>query len=233
MAVIPWSWSSLEAYETCPKKFYEEKIAKTVPPDTDSEYLVWGNEVHAALDKGVSEGIPLPGRTAIYQKYADRFRAAPGVKYTEQKLAVTIDGKPCGFWDAKAWNRGIDDIVIINGSKAFSGDYKTGKEKKHSGQLELSAVRVFAHNPKVEQTSTAFIWLQTGNITKATFVREQVPTILDSYKGRVAKIEWSAEHNIWPAKPSGLCKRSKKPGSTYMGCQVANCPHSEIYKRPA
>lgn len=229
--VIPWTWSMLESYETCPKQFYEEKIAKSVPPDTDSTYLVWGNEVHKAFELTIGQGVPFPERMKQWEHIAYRCRDMEGDKYVENKLAVNSQLQTCGFWDKDAWNRGLDDFIVIKGSKALTIDWKTGKTKQASGQLETSAARIMAKFSEVKEVHTAFAWLPAGTWTRATFVRDNYNQIWESYYPRIEKMLWSIQHNIWPAKPSGLCSKSKKPGSTYMGCRVTNCPHSENYKK--
>lgn len=230
-SVIPWSWSSLEAYETCPKQFYETRIAKSIP-FVETEAILWGNEVHKAFETKIRDDAPWPERmSAKWHAIALSMRSAPGDKFVEKELAVNTQLKICGYWDDDAWNRGKDDLVIVNGSKALTVDWKTGKEKKYSGQLEVSAARIMAKFPEVQTVLSAFAWLATGKWTRATFVRDNYNKIWESYYERVAKMLWSEANNVWPAKPSGLCKRSKKPGSTYPGCPVTNCPHSENYKK--
>lgn len=231
-SVIPWSWSTLDSYETCPKLFYEEKIAKTIP-FKETQEIIWGNEVHKAFEQTIRDDAPWPARMSeAWHNIALKFKAAPGDKYVERELGVTAELKPTGFWDADAWNRGKDDITIINGAKAFTGDWKTGKEKKYSGQLEVSALRIMAHHPEVKEVDSAFAWLATGKWTRAKFHRDNYNRMWESYFDRIAKMLWSEQHNIWPAKPSGLCRKSMKPGSTWMGCQVTNCIHSSNYKKP-
>ena len=233
MSVIPWSYSTYEAYHTCPRAFYEIKIAKNYVEDKNKSYLLWGNAVHNALEKRVGEGLSLPENMQQWEPLAVSLVAAPGDKYCELQTAVTAALQPTGFWDADAWSRGKEDIVIVNGSRGLSIDYKTGKRKTDTQQLKASAGRVFAMFPAVEVLTTAYAWLGDSAVKwdKAQYTRADIPKIWDEFRPRVAEMEWSVEHNAWPAKPSGLCKKSRKPGSTYGGCIVASCPHSEYYKR--
>lgn len=229
--VLPWSWSNLEAYITCPKRYYEVKIAKSVK-EPEGDHLVWGGEVHKAFELAVGEARPMPDRMKQWQPLANSLRLAPGDKYCELKTAVDYDLEPCDFFDNdNCWNRGVEDLLIINGPVAVDIDYKTGKQKKYSRQLELSAARVFATFPEVKVVNTAYAWLATGKWTRAQFKREQLGELWSGFYQDIENMLWSEQNNVWPAKPSGLCKRSKKPGSTYMGCPVTNCPHSENYKR--
>lgn len=230
-SVIPWSWSTLQAYETCPKQYYEKYIAKSYK-EPDSVHLVWGNEVHKAFETAVTYAQPLPNNMTQWNNIARILTNAPGTKYCEMKTAVNAEFLPTDFFGADCWNRGVDDLLIINGEKGATFDYKTGKEQKGSDQLALSAARAFAKFPQLKTLHAAYIWLQTGAFSKAIYTREDVPDIWERLIPRVQKMMWSEQHNVWPPKPSGLCQRSKKPGSTYMGCPVTNCPHSASYKKP-
>lgn len=231
MKAIPWSHSSLQAFENCPRAFYEIKVAKNFIEDWSAPHLLWGNKVHKALELRVGFGTPLPENMQAYERLAFTLANAPGHKFVEHETAITIDGAPANYWnDPTCWHRGKDDIKIINETKALVGDYKTGKETDDEEQLKLAAVRVFANHDKVEIVKAAYFFLQTGTVKKHIYVRDNIPDVLEKYKTKVSAMEWAEKHNAWPAKPSGLCRKSKKPGSTYGGCIVATCPFSEHYK---
>lgn len=215
-SVVPWSWSSYNAYETCPRRFYEVKVAKAFVEEESTEML-WGNEVHKALENKIKDGTPLPANMAVYNRYADQIARATGEKHAELQLAVTIDLEPTAFDAPDAWARGIGDIVIINGRKAFAGDYKTGKVKPKSQQLDLMAVLTLANFPQVEELATTFLWLQFGKLTNGQYVRADAEQIWDRFRQGVREMEWSERNNTWPAKPSGLCRN---------WCPVISCPHN-------
>ncbi len=229
-SVLPFSWSALEAYNTCPKQYYELKIARNFQ-EIPHESSLWGTEVHEALELLVTEQKPLEPRYSQYTPLMTQLLAAPGEKYAELELAVDQNLEICEFDSPEAWTRGIDDLVIVNGPKALSIDYKTGKKKPFSRQLELSACRLFTKFPDVTHISTAFAWLATKEWTRASYTRDQLPYLWEGFYEGVSQMLWSEENNVWPAKPSGLCKKSKRPGSTYAGCPVATCPQSEFYRR--
>jgi hypothetical protein len=227
--ILPWTWSDYEAYHTCPKAFYELKFRrefKEIPHESNQ----WGDEVHKALEANVKEGVPLTERFIQYVPLMQKLNAAPGEKLPELRLAVDDQLQPIDYKDPNAWNRGKSDLAIINGDKALSIDYKTGKKKAFSRQLELDACRIFVNYPQVQVVHTAFAWLQTNEWTRAFYKREQLHILWEGFYEGVSQMLWSHENNVWPAKPSGLCKKSKRPGSTYAGCPVANCPHSQYYR---
>jgi hypothetical protein len=229
-SVIPWSWSTLEAYQTCPRAFYETKIAKNFKYP-DNEQLIWGNEVHTALELRVGQAVPLPNNMLMYEPMATKLANAPGKIYCELETAVNSSLESCGFWDEDCWNRGYEDYVCVNGNKALTLDYKTGKVKPRSRQLDLSAMRIFAMFPEVDVVHSAFAYLQFNKWVRGTFYRKDYNDTWASFYPLISDMIWSEENNAWPAKPSGLCKRSRRAGSSYMGCPVATCPHSEYYRK--
>lgn len=229
-SVLPWSWTTLNDYRTCPKRYYEVRIAKSVR-EPDSHHLLWGKEVHSAFELGVSRNIPMPPNMVTMEPVRKALHNAPGDKLVEVRTAVNSQLEPCEFFASDCWNRGVDDLLIINGPKALSIDYKTGKPIKNTQQLSLSAARAFAKYPQLVEINTAYYWTQTNTWTRAKYVRDDVTGIWEEVHEDIQQMLWSEKNNAWPARPSGLCKKSKKPGSTYMGCPVTNCPHSENYKR--
>lgn len=216
-SVIPWSYSSWDSYVNgCPRKFYEIKIAKNFD-DPPNESTIWGNEVHAALEIRAKTNAPLPDNMQRFQKLADRVIYAPGETYAELEVAVTIDLQPTGFWDNDAYARGKLDLVKRNGTVALVNDWKTGKRKNNSLQLDLAAVLTFAKFPEVERITSLFTWFQEPTKPSSNkFTREQMPEIMAQFKQGVDDMQWSEQNNVWPEKPSGLCNG---------WCPVRTCKH--------
>ncbi len=213
---IPWSFSSWSAYQTCPRQFYELKVAKNFP-FIETEAIKWGNVVHKAMEDYITDGAELPQAVKRFKPLVDRIVDKPGDTYAELALACTIDLKPTGFWDADAWCRGKGDILKVSGRYAFNGDWKTGKVKPNSLQLDLMAVLTFAKFPAVEECGTAFLWLQQpSKPTIAKHIREDIPILLEQFEQGLADMEWSFKNNAWPEKPSGLCRG---------WCPVKTCKH--------
>jgi hypothetical protein len=224
MALYPWSWSKVNSYLTCPRQHYELDIAKRWPKDSDASYLLWGNEVHKALELELMEGKPLEGRFSFLQPLATELAAIPGDHYGEQKLAVDIELKPVEYNSEYAYARCIIDRLIILDKHADTLDYKTGKRKSGSRQLALCTAITMANFPDVEVSDTAYIWTQGGKPTRERFTRADLPKIWDGFRLNISEMEWSYANNAWPANPSGLCGPNK--AGTYAGCAVLDCPHN-------
>lgn len=208
----PWTYSHLDQFETCPKRFHEVKIAKNYP-DPPGEAIKWGNEVHAAFEDRVLKGVPLPEGMKRWEGIAVKLAALPGEKFSELRMAIDKAFKPCDYWHS--WSRGQPDLLVVNKQKAAVVDYKTGK-RKPSEQLELYALYVFAHYPEVDAVDTAFVWLKDEKIDRKTITRDEVPVTWQSFLPRVSKLESAYERESWPARPSGLCKG---------WCPVTGCEH--------
>lgn len=196
-----WTYSQLDSFESCPRKFYHLKVVRDVvePPTVHQE---WGTTVHTALENFILNGTPLPEGMTQWQVLADKIAALPGQKLTEQKYALDRAFQPCD-WKG-AWTRGIADLVVVHGDKAAVMDYKTGK-RKPSEQLLLYANYVFAHHPEVDTVTTGFVWLKERKIDKAKVSREDIPVVWQQFLPRIAKLESAYERDRWPARSSGLC----------------------------
>lgn len=203
--VIPWSYSTLSAYETCPKRFYLTRISKQVS-EPQTQATMWGNEVHQALEKAVQGSQALAARFSEYQPIVDRIRATEGQKHTESKFALTASFKPTTFFAKDAWFRGVIDLNIVRPTLAITLDYKTGKVKTDGDQLKLFAATTFAQFPFVERVKTGYVWLAANKITTEQFTKEDVPRIWQEFTPRIRRMEESLSADHWPPKPSGLCK---------------------------
>jgi hypothetical protein len=208
----PWTYSHLDQYEQCPRRFHETRIAKKyVEPQTDA--IKWGIEVETAMEKRVLDDIPLPDGMKQWEGIAGKLAALPGKKFSQKKMAIDRAFKPCDYWSA--WSRGQPDLLVVNDTKAVVVDYKTGK-RKPSEQVDLYALYVFSYYADVKSIDTAFVWLKERKIDRKTLTREDVPITWHGFLPRVAKLESAYERESWPARPSGLCKG---------WCPVSSCEH--------
>lgn len=200
-----WSYSVLDLFENCPKRYYHLKIAKDVK-ETPSKEMAEGNAVHKALELRVKDNVRLPDRMQKWEPLVHKLCTSPGQVFAEQQLALDSNLKPVTWFDKRAWVRGIVDVGIKKGHRAVAFDYKTGKPKKDIVQMKLFAALMFAHNPALEQIGTGFIWLNHGmKVDKEDFTRDQVSEIWADFMPRVERITNAIETNRFPPKPSGLC----------------------------
>lgn len=198
----PWTYSQIDSFESCPRKFYHLKVVRDVV-DPPSQHAEWGTRVHTAMENYVKDQEPLPEGMTHWKGIADKITKLPGEKFCEMKMSLDKNFQPTEW--KTSWSRGIADLTVVNGKKAATLDYKTGR-RKPSEQLELYAAYTFAYFPDVQQVTTMYVWLKEKKVDKATYERDQLPMIWQGMLPRVRKLESAYERDKWPAKPSGLCK---------------------------
>ena len=218
------SFSAISSYETCPRKYYEERVTKRYQ-QPEGEAAIWGNEVHKKIEASLNTGEALPETMVKYQPILDIVTKTTGDIYPEIKLAVTQDLVACDFFSPDAWLRGVCDLLVLKEYKGAAFDWKTGKKKRETSQLDMMACLTFARFPEIEYLHTSFVWLQESNPTKLEpkFVaKEDAPELFEGFRGRVKDMMYSYEHNVWPERPSGLCKQ---------WCPVRECAHNGGFRR--
>lgn len=205
MNIPAWSYSSLTAYETCPHRYHQTRVLKAVV-EPQNEAAKHGDDVHKALETSVIKQEPLPAKYSEWQPIAMKVMNAKGKRSSELKLAINKSFQPVSWSDKTAWCRGIVDIVVENGNKAWAGDWKTGKRKPDSTQLMLFAGLLFHHKPYLEHVTTSFIWLKDNKLDTEKFERGEVGNIWQEFMPRVQRMEYSYNNDKWVKKPSGLCR---------------------------
>jgi CRISPR/Cas system-associated exonuclease Cas4 (RecB family) len=198
-----WTFSGLETYANCPRKFYHLKVVRDVV-DPPNEHTEWGQRVHNALENRIKDGTPLPEGMTQWESIMQKIAALPGEKLPEIQFAVDKNFSPAP-WD-NAWSRGIADLVVLHHDTAAVIDYKTGK-RKPSDQLDLYAAYTFAHYPQVDKVVSSFVWLKEKKVDRSTVFRKDYRNgIVSKFQEKVKRLESAYERGAWPAKPSGLCK---------------------------
>lgn len=211
----PWSYSSLTKYETCPRQYHQVRVLKKFK-DEQGEAARWGTRAHEAFEKRIRDKEPLPHDLAPWEELAAPFDTAKGVLHAETEMAVTKALVPCE-WDAPdVWARGIIDLLLVDGTTARAYDWKTGKKKADDSQLKLFSVMAMAHYPEVNVVKTNYVWLKTGEMTPATYRREEFHPIWQSFLPRLRRLELAYEQDKWEPRPSGLCNG---------WCPCTDCEH--------
>lgn len=77
-----WSYSSLTAFETCPRRYYLTRVLKVVKEEQTAATLE-GNELHKALELDVAGKQALPPKYRHLQPLTNKLRAGG--------LAVVVD----------------------------------------------------------------------------------------------------------------------------------------------
>lgn len=205
-SVLPWSYSSLQAFETCPRRFKLTRITRQAK-ETQSAELAEGNRVHKAMELAVRDGIPVPANYARLQPIADRVRLAPGHKHVEYEFALTQQLTPTRWRAPDAWVRGKIDVAVVRETDGLLIDWKNGKRKLDMDQLKLFAAAGFSLFPHVVDIVTAYAWLQVEKLDREKFNRDEATPIWQEFAIRVHRMEEALRKDDFPAKPSGLCRK--------------------------
>lgn len=201
-----WSHSSLDAFETCPRRFRLTKIDKVVT-EPQTEATLHGNEVHKALERHLKNEQGLPPKYQKYLPIVSRCSQVPGKKLIEWKFALTSSYKPTTYFAKDVWCRGVIDYGVVNQNTAVALDWKTGKPKSDCEQLKLFAGAIFAAHPQVTTVKTGFVWLAHDKVDREDFKREDIPEIWGTFLPKVKRLETAVAKNDFPPRPSGLCAK--------------------------
>ena len=213
-----WSYSRMKGFETCPKQYYHVNVLKEYPFE-ETTATRYGNEFHKAAELYIKEGQPLPGKFAAFEPMMQALRDRPGDKHCELKLGMTEDLKPCSFFAKDVWFRGIVDLLILDGDRAFIVDYKTGKSAKYADpdQLELMALVVFAHYPQVKLANAGLVFVVADSFVKEAYEEASRQERWARWFARYAAFEKAHETEVFNPRPSGLCRAH---------CPVVDCAHN-------
>lgn len=203
---ITWSFSSLQKFKNCPKRYYEERVAKSVK-QTPTEATNWGERIHAAFDNALKTDTPLEADLKPYSPVVERFAKTKGTLHSEQKLAITSSFKPTGYLAKDVWCRAVLDAVWIDKDVARVVDWKSGRRKRNgSYQLKLSSLILFAHHPQVDRVNTGFVWLQTGKMDVEKYYRKDIPILWQDILPDVRRLEYAHRTMTFVPKPGPLCR---------------------------
>ena len=214
-----WSYSSIKTFDQCPKKYFHLKVAKDVKDDP-GEAAVYGTQVHEAAELFVKDGTPIPEKFAYMRPIVEPLASKKGEKLTELKLGLRKQGdefEVCGFFDKDVWYRGIVDLLILDGDRAWMIDYKTGKNAKYADmkQLDLMAGALFVRYPDLKTIKSGLAYVVSQEFPKKTHVREDLNKYLSVFDTQLDRLDAALENGVWNAQTSPLCG----------WCPVTTCEH--------
>lgn len=220
--MIKWSFSGLKQYINCPKQYHEVKVLQNYSVSV-TEQMRYGTEVHKALEDYVRDGTALAENYKRFGPIVDALLEAPGTRHAELELALTKDKLPCDFRAPDYWVRGIIDLLILDGHRAYIIDYKTGSAKyPDPKQLKLMALMTFAHFPQVNHIKAGLLFLLHDVFIDEAYRREDIDTLWSAFALDVSRLEMAYEDNRWPANPTPLCG----------WCPVTACEFHKPRRRP-
>lgn len=210
-----WTYTNLNTYnDVCPHKFYRTYIKRDITY-VESPQMKEGNDGHSAMELRVGGGKVLPDNMRQWEHWAEPFDPIP-VK-VELKLAVTANGKSCGYFDSDVAGRGKADVVVINETRAMMWDWKFGGNSRYEKpfELEIHALMLKALYPQLEQVSGAYVWLKENRMSQ--------PYDLSDFNST-----WARINNIVEAIKDNVAdgQFEKRKGPLCGWCDCLDCEHN-------
>lgn len=190
--MIALSWSRLNTFMQCPRKFHLQFISKTFKEEEKSVHLIRGEELHKQLENYVLAkngqatmplGFSAPVRDTL--PYVDRLFTLYDQVFPEAQLACDVKWQPTDWFGSDTAWRSIWDITGLKPNTCFVGDYKSGKVYplgESFGQLHLSAVMGLNRFKETPEITAAYIYIEHKKIEPVRVTRE--PTNEVDAKGR-------------------------------------------------
>lgn len=218
MANITWSYSSLDLFKQCPHKYYRLKVKKDVvePPQ---DHLFYGLKVHKAAEDFIKSDTPIPAEYAEMLEPIKKLKDMPGEKLCEYRMGLTRNLEPCKFGAKEVWWRGIADLIVMQGDKAYVVDYKTSKSSKYADlkQLEILSLALFKHFPKLHRIKAGLLFVVANDFVKTEFEPESSRVLWTKWMEDTARLEKAVELNVWNPRPNFTCNG---------WCPVKDCVHN-------
>lgn len=216
---IAFSWTRLDCFEQCPRKFQGSYVTKEFPkPDFDAPHFKKGKAVHHVLEEHMKSGvvIPYPIKYKGESYHIDLKFLEPLLNAMHKAPIITVEENVCfderlnklSWFDKKAWCRVILDCAVVVDDFALVIDWKTGKVKQHSDQLKLFGAAIMTLYPQVKRVITAYVWCEhpASKPTIAEYSRTQLDNIWHEFGDRAELIQMANESGNWPAKKNMFCK---------------------------
>lgn len=183
----PYSFSIINLYKQCPRKFKYAKIDKIPVEDVDDEPLVKGIAIHSIL-----EDYPnfKPEHNKYFHFVEDFINSDLGKKYlnsngiAEQSFGLNKDFTETSFWDKSGWYRGKIDLICTIDNQLNLIDYKSGKYKEEKwqdySQLMSYAVWLFLKYTELQTIRIAYVYVEHNQENELILNRKSlVPTLKD------------------------------------------------------
>lgn len=218
--VIPkrpaWSYSRLEAFANCPKRFLEIQVLKNVK-EGETQEQKYGKDLHKAMELRIGENKPIPKRFEFMEPIAAKFAALPGEKLCEWQIAVDENFKLVDWFAHNVWARCIIDLAVLNDHRALIVDWKTGKKISDDfTQQRAAAALLMAVRPEIQEVEMIYYWTAHRKPTHASLAREDMKHVWGALVRKIRPYMEAHATKTFNPRPSGLCKSH---------CPVTTCPH--------
>lgn len=193
MKFSPYSFSKIDSFVTCPRKFKYKYIDKADKKPQNMEPVLKGGAVHHILENypGSSNHKLAPQ----YQHIVDKFiQTEHGQKLlfrdSTREFDFGLDSNllPCGYKDKEAIFRGSVDYIFIEDGVLYLVDWKTGKYKELKwqsyDQLMYYGLYFFQRYPNVNTICISYVYIEHENMHNDLTLERKY---LNDYKTKLIK----------------------------------------------
>src|SRR4249919_2449704 len=93
-----WSFSAVDNFHTCGRKYYHQNVIKDVTDDTT--FRNEGQKLHQIMATALTEGTPLPTHLKHWSRWLEELHKDDADSISaEQKMAFTDQFTPCTYFD--------------------------------------------------------------------------------------------------------------------------------------
>ena len=183
--VKTWSLSSLQSYETCPQKWYEERFGGH--ERTSSPALERGVAVHAKAEQYLLGNVT--GMPKDMAKFSTEFvNLKKHNAIAEEEWCLDRHWQPVanGWSHPDTWLRAKGDARVGN----FIVDLKTGRqyEDKHRDQAKLYSNILMCYEPTFDEVDVEFWYLDSGKTASYKFFRTSLEADIEVWEARVSRM---------------------------------------------
>jgi CRISPR/Cas system-associated exonuclease Cas4 (RecB family) len=218
MKAVAWSYSRLDSFETCPRKFWHLSVEKDLK-ELESEAMAEGKAIHKAFELRLSKGKALPVHLRVHESAMAMIANGAGEKLVEQQICLDVNWQPVEWYSKDAWLRVKSDLTQYNGSYGVVWDWKTGRPHDDFTQPNLNAAVLLHLAPEITSVMPVYYWTKTRRVVSGEKItRVRVSDIWGPILKRVALYQAAHETNSFPPRENPFCK----------GCVVITCQ----YRKP-
>ena len=211
---IALSWSRIDLYRQCPKKFKATHIDKVIEFDDSNPALQKGKKIHKELEdytNWMNDPDGDPPKMVQAAKNAvpilKRLKAKTGHVYPEKQLALTHN------WEKTDWfsstevlrYRAIIDALAFDGDTLIVIDHKSGKVREYTedfGQLHLTAAILLSLYPKMQKVECSYLFVEHKKTAKITITRSQLKPLMEQFDAEWEQVNAETE---WAPKKNRYC----------------------------
>lgn len=209
------SFTFLNTWDICNHQAARKYIIKDLPKEPQSPEMIYGNDVHNAMEKRLDPTAPHPlvDRFQAYEPFAAALDGRGVIP--EMKLGITATGASVGFWDEDVWLRGKLDAPILGAQSAVLLDWKTGKVRENPYELEVQALLLQAKRPEIKNIVGRYVWLKENRLGEPHDCSDTAST-------------WQKVHKTMDDVAHAVAMESfeKTPGALCGWCSVLDCKYN-------